>query len=386
MGSKNFLKKIKNLKTPFYFYDMGLLEETLRRVVHEAAKYGYSVHYALKANFEDHLLEKIRDHGLGADCVSGNEVKKAIGMGFPPQQIVFAGVGKTDDEIRYGLRAGIFSFNCESRQELQVIDTLAAEEGVVANVALRINPDVDPKTHRYITTGKTGNKFGIHYNEIEEVVASLHTLGNVRITGLHFHIGSQIRDLQVYRHLCDRVNAIQPWFEERGICLQHINLGGGLGIDYDHPENEPVADFGALFGLVHENLTVREGQTVHFELGRSIVGQCGELVSRVLYTKTSGDGSKFIIIDAGMTDLIRPALYQAHHKMMNLTADPSITDTYTIGGPVCESSDIFASEIRFPVTKRDDLIAIQSAGAYGSAMASHYNMRDTALSVYSDRL
>lgn len=364
---------------------MSLLDSTLQTVTSEASKYGYKVHYAVKANFDKRILASVRSYGLGADCVSGGEVRASIEAGFPASEIVFAGVGKSDAEILYGIDHDIFSFNCESYEELCVVNSLAEGRGKIANVALRINPDVDPKTHKYISTGKADNKFGVAPVEIAMIIEALPSLANINIVGLHFHVGSQVRDLDVFRKLCGRVGEIEAWFEQQGVRMSHINVGGGLGISYEQPDVELMPDFEAYFRVFHENLTLRPDQTLHFELGRSIVGQCGELISRVLYNKINANGKKIVIIDAGMTELIRPALYQAHHRIENISSDREL-QTYTVVGPICESSDTFAKDIELPVTSRGDIIAVKSAGAYGRTMASNYNLREIAPSVYSDDL
>ena len=385
MGAREYTGRLAGLPTPFYFYDVDLLDRTLRTAGEEAARYGYKIHYALKANFDPRIMSAVRAAGFGVDCVSGNEVRAAVENGFPASEVVFAGVGKSDREIEYALSQGIFSFNCESREELEVIDAIAERMGKTACIALRINPDVDPKTHRHISTGKADNKFGISYTEIDEAIASLDRLRHIDIVGLHFHIGSQIRDMRVFERLCERVNAIKAWFAGRGIVLRHLNMGGGLGIDYDAPDAEPVPDFASYFAVFARCLETGPGQTVHFELGRSLVGQCGELIACVLYNKTTAAGSQVVILDAGMTDLIRPALYDARHGIENLTSQAA-PQTYTVVGPICESSDTFAERIELPATSRGDLLAIRSAGAYGMAMASRYNLRDLPGAVYSDEL
>lgn len=374
--------------TPFYYYDLDLLRRTLLAATGEATKYGYHVHYAMKANVEPHILREIQRAGLGADCVSGYEVRCAIENGFAPEKVVFAGVGKSDHEIEYAIRAGIFAFNCESLQELEVVNELAAAQDKVVNIALRINPNVQPQTHKYISTGQSESKFGISYTEVDQALARLHSLSHIRIVGLHFHIGSQIRNMDSFAELAQRVNEIAEWFTAKGIVLQHLNMGGGLGIDYQDPDAEPVPNFAGYFRTFHENLRVAPGQTVHFELGRSITAQCGELITRVLYTKTTAGGSQFAITDAGMTELIRPALYSAHHRIENLTAAAEGTDArpmgmYSIAGPICESSDIFARDIEFPESRRGDVLSLRSTGAYGSIMASNYNMRPIAPSRFS---
>lgn len=372
--------------TPFYYYDLDLLRRTLRTATEEANRYGYHIHYAMKANVERPILHEIQQAGLGADCVSGYEVRCAVENGFAPEKIVFAGVGKSDGEIEYAIEQGIFAFNCESLQELEVIDGLAKAQGRTVNVALRINPDVRPETHRYISTGQAESKFGISYTEVDEALERLNELPHIRIVGLHFHIGSQIRNLKSFAELAERVNEIARWFEERGVTLRHLNMGGGLGIDYERPDEEPIPDFAGYFRTFHDHLKVREDQTVHFELGRSIVAQCGELITRVLFTKTTASGARFAIVDAGMTELIRPALYHAHHEIENLTAEAEKgkrpMERYSIAGPICESSDVFAREIEFPESHRGDVLSLRSTGAYGSIMASNYNMRPIAPSFF----
>lgn len=368
--------------TPFYAYDLNLLRETLQAAKDASAPHNYHVHYALKANVDARVLAAIREYGFGADCVSGNEVKRAVESGFDAKQIVFAGVGKGDAEIRYALSGDIFCFNCESLPELEVINQLASEHARKARVALRINPNVQANTHHYITTGLEENKFGISIHELPQVLEAMKNLPHLELTGIHFHIGSQITDLSVFRQLCTRVNEIQEWFAARRIHLQVVNVGGGLGVDYHDPENHPVPDFQSYFGIFPKFLHVRPGQQVHFELGRALVAQCGSLIARVLYVK-KGVQTNFAILDAGMTELIRPALYQAYHKTEHLTpATDAPTVRYDVVGPVCESSDCFGKAIDLPELRRGDLVAIRTAGAYGEVMASGYNLRKLEPTVY----
>jgi diaminopimelate decarboxylase len=367
-----------NTPTPFYYYDLNILKQTLEELKKNAERYNYTVHYAFKANTNDQILSTINSYGLGADCVSGNEVKKAIEIGFKSDDIVFAGVGKNDNEINYALDQEIFCFNCESAQELEVINELALKKNKIASVALRINPNVNANTHKYITTGLEENKFGINLWELKEVIALLNTLKNIKLVGLHFHIGSQITDLNAFKSLCLKVNELQQWFETHKIKIENINVGGGLGIDYHDPDGQTVPNFEAFFKLFNEFLELRPFQKVHFELGRAIVAQCGSLISKVLYIK-KGINTNFAILDAGMTELIRPALYQAYHKIQNISEKlPSHMDLhkYDIVGPICESSDCFAKSYELPETFRGDLIAIRSAGAYGEVMSSNYNLRE----------
>ena len=375
-----------NQLTPFYFYDVALLNDTLDAAKNAADLYNFEVHYALKANFNTRLLSLIQEKGIGADCVSGNEVLKAIELGFSKEKIVFAGVGKSDREIKLALDKEIFCFNVESVEELKVISALAGEENKTAHVALRINPNVDAQTHHYITTGLDENKFGIPTWELNDCLEVLHSHSNIELIGIHFHVGSQITDLKVFKSLCVKVNELNDWFEERGIRLQVLNVGGGLGVEYNQPDQQLIPDFNSYFKIFNDFLNRKPGQEVHFELGRSLIAQCGSLISRVLYVK-KGIKKNFLILDAGMTELMRPALYQAHHKIERVASQQtSPTFNYDVVGPICESSDCFGKEVELPETKRKDLIAIRTAGAYGEAMASHYNLREEIRYVYSDQI
>lgn len=375
MITPQHIEKYKQLKTPFYHYNLELLEQTLIQLTQEANQQHYQVHYALKANVNTEVLKLINQYGLGADCVSGNEVKKALEIGYKSNEIVFAGVGKTDEEIEFALDNDIFCFNCESLPEIEVINELAERKNKVAHIALRINPNINAKTHHYITTGLEENKFGINMWEMDEVLKAILTMKNIKLIGLHFHIGSQITDLQIFQSLCLRVNEIQAWFYQHHIIVEHINVGGGLGVDYENPDQHIVPDFKAYFEQFTKFIELRPQQKLHFELGRSIVAQCGNLITKVLYVK-KGVNTNFAIVDAGMTDLLRPALYQASHKIENLTTTSTELERYDVVGPICESSDSFAKALLFPKTKRGDIIAIRTAGAYGEVMASNYNLRN----------
>lgn len=370
-------------KTPYYQYNLELLNQTLDQAQTHAKKYGYHIHYALKANTNDRLLEIIQSKGLGADCVSGNEVKKAIEKGFSPNQIAFAGVGKSDEEIGIGLEHEIFTFNCESVEEIEVINDLAAQHNKIANIALRLNPNVDAKTHKYITTGLEENKFGINHWELESLLTKLPSLSHIKVTGLHFHIGSQITSMTPFKNLCIRVNELNHWFLERGVRIEHLNLGGGLGIDYQHPTENPIPDFELFFGVFNQFLEPQPHQEIHFELGRSLVANCGSLITKVLYVK-KGVKTNFAILDAGMTELIRPALYQASHYIENITSDSTEVEFYDVVGPICESSDCFGKKIALKQTKRGDFIKIHSTGAYGEVMVSGYNLREQNPVVFLD--
>ncbi|MBC6988824.1 diaminopimelate decarboxylase [Hymenobacter sp. BT491] len=371
---------IASRSTPFYLYDLTLLRQTLTALQAAARPRDFHVHYALKANANAEILNLIREHGLGADCVSGGEVQRALDTGFAPQNIVFAGVGKSDAEINRALAADIWCFNAESVEELVVLNELAGAQNRRARVALRLNPNVDAHTHHYITTGLEANKFGISVSELAAVIELLSTLHNLELVGLHAHIGSQITNLTVFADLSQKLNEIQDWLADRGITLPHLNVGGGLGIDYQRPEENPIPDFEAYFQMFEENLVRRPGQQVHVELGRAVVAQCGTLISRVLYVKRSQQ-TNFAILDAGMTELIRPALYGSYHLIQNLTSQGS-KQIYDVVGPICESSDTFGREVALPETNRGDVVALRSAGAYGEVMASNYNLREKAPAVY----
>lgn len=376
------IKKFEKIETPFYYYDLALLRKTLDLYKMGIDKYNYHAHYALKANANDRILSIIKSYGFGADCVSGNEVSLALKTGFNADDIVYAGVGKSDKEIITALNGGIFSFNCESIPEIEVISNLAAGLGKIAKISLRINPDIDAHTHKYISTGRSQDKFGISPWMFESVLNTIRRCPNIELIGLHFHVGSQITDLHVFEMLCKRVNELQCWFRDQDLLLDNINLGGGFGIDYSDPDANPIPDFTNYFSVINRNLKVYPGQTIHFEPGRAIVAQCGTLISRVLYVKM-GKGKKFAILDAGMNDLIRPALYHALHKLQNLTSEGRVMK-YDVVGPICESSDRFGKNIPMPKTNRGDIVAIRSAGAYGQVMRMRYNQKELAPEYYSE--
>lgn len=383
MAERFPIDKLQLIETPFYYYDTELLRETLETIKAEIRNYpGYHVHYAVKANANPKILKIIREAGFGADCVSGGEIKAAIQAGFPAGSIVYAGVGKSDWEINLGLDLGIGCFNVESLPELEIISALAKGRGTTANVAFRINPNVGAHTHPNITTGYAENKFGIPMRDMEEMILHAAELPNVNFVGLHFHIGSQILDMDDFIALCNRINELQDQLEQHHIAVASINVGGGLGVDYHHPDQMPIADFRKYFRTFTKFLKLRPGQTLHFEPGRSVVAQCGSLITRVLYIK-QGDFKQFLIVDAGMSDLIRPALYQAYHKIENITSD-RLVETYDVVGPICESSDTFGKAIDLPGSARGDLVAIRSAGAYGEIMASGYNCRSLPKGYFSE--
>lgn len=370
----NFLDNIVDLSTPYYCYDLSLLRNTIGTIQKEISGFPFVVHYAIKANGNPRILEEISKTGLGADLVSGNEILAALKAGFAPGMMAFAGVGKTDSEIEIAIDNDIYCFNVESEPEMEIINEIAGLKGKKVGIAIRVNPDIDAHTHRYITTGTVADKFGIDLPMLDEVVDLALRLPNLHLRGLHFHIGSQITTLEPFKMLCEKINFLIEHFENRGVTFEMIDAGGGLGVDYNNPEANQIAPFHDFFQVFKDGIKLRPGQKVHFELGRSIVAQCGALISKVVFVKENS-AKKFVILDAGMTHLLRPALYNAHHKIVNLTSQESEHDTYDVVGPICESSDVFAHDEILPITRRGDLIAILSAGAYGESMASTYNMR-----------
>lgn len=376
------IDKWNGVQTPFYFYDTTLLKTTLETVKAATDRYGFTQHYAIKANANPRILQLIASYGFGADCVSGGEVKAALEAGFPADKIVFAGVGKADWEINLSLDADIFCFNVESLAELYIIDELAAAKNKVARVEFRVNPNVDAHTHAKITTGLSENKFGINLSQIAAVLKQAATLTNIRVVGLHFHIGSQITDLSAFKDLCIKANELQNDLEKQGFSFENMNFGGGLGIDYHHPNHLSIPDFDGYFGVFNKLVERREGQAIHFELGRAIVGQCGTLVSRVLYVK-EGEVKRFAILDAGFTELIRPAMYDAYHRIENLSSNLP-EQSYDVVGPICESSDVFGKEVMLNEVKRGDIIALRSAGAYGEVMSSQYNLRQLPKAYFTE--
>lgn len=400
MFNSALVNRFQQLETPFYYYDLELLKATLKACADASFKHNFLVHYAMKANFNPRVLDTIQSFGFGADCVSGNEVLAAINHGFKKEKVVFAGVGKSDKEINLALDQDIFCFNAESVQELDVINELAAAKNKTANIAIRINPNVDAHTHHFITTGLEENKFGINTWELPAVAEKLRQCENLNFLGIHFHVGSQIKDLSVFQNLCLKVNEIQLWFQEEGFTVKVLNVGGGLGIDYFLPDKNSIVDFDSYFQVFKDFLQINPNQEVHFELGRALVAQCASLISRVLYVK-NGIKKNFLVLDAGMTELIRPMLYQAYHQIENLSKSESLEDgefksqelstinlqpsaSYDVVGPICESTDCFRTDVALPLSQRGDLIAIRSAGAYGEVMASGYNLRDRVQAVYSN--
>ncbi|MBD5322906.1 MAG: diaminopimelate decarboxylase [Duncaniella sp.] len=378
------IAEFKDLGTPFYFYDLALLDRTLAEIKRTSRDERFKVHYAVKANANPGILRRIQAAGLGIDAVSGGEIAAAIEAGFRGSQIVYAGVGKTDAEIELAIRNGVSCFNVESAPELEIIDEIAGRMRKKANIALRVNPNIDAHTHEYITTGLAENKFGINLGQLPDMIRLAQELEHVNLSGLHFHIGSQITETEPFIMLCETINKLQEQYAENGITFKTINVGGGLGIDYADPDRHPIPDFENYFKVFRNHLHLRADQELHFELGRSVVAQCGSLITRVLYVK-EGESKRFAIVDAGMTDLIRPALYNAHHRIENISSPNGELHHYDVVGPICESSDCFGKDELLPSIRRGDFLALRSAGAYGEIMASHYNCRQLPGSYFFEK-
>ena len=385
MFSRELLRSFKNIQTPFYYYDLDLLRNTLKTLSKELDTKSFKVHYAIKANANNIILEIIKNHGLGIDAVSGNEIKKSLEIGYSNKDIVFAGVGKTDVDINYAINNEIACFNCESLEELEVINTLSLKLNKTSNVSLRLNPNIVSDTHKKITTGTEKNKFGIDINDLHNVLIKMNDLSNLKLSGIHFHLGSQIGNINVFKKLSQIANKTNKRIYEYGILLNHINVGGGLSIDYLNPQKNPLSNFKDYFNIYKENIKLMKNQKLYFELGRSLVGQSGFLISKVLFTKKSYKRN-YIILDAGMSELMRPSLYNSYHKILNITSREMINKKYDVVGPLCESSDVFIKNLKLPTSKRGDLFCIYSSGAYGETMSSNYNLRNNIKSYFSDSI
>jgi len=384
MFNNDLLNKFQSINTPFYYYDINILKanlEALKNSINNKNK----VHFALKSNFNNKILDIINSYGFGIDAVSGNEIKKAIEVGFKSEDIVFAGVGKKDSEIQFSIDNNISYLNSESFQEIEIINKISSKSNKITPISIRINPNIKTQTHKHIQTGYRNNKFGIDINDLNEVIDYSNKFKNIEIVGFHFHLGSQINNNSPFLKLCSIVNEVNDVFKVKSINIKYINVGGGLAIDYSNPIDNSISDFKNFISLFNKNIFLNDKQIIHFELGRSIVGQCGFLISKVLFIKKSYE-KNYVIIDAGMNDLIRPALYNTYHKVINITSKSPEKINYDVVGPVCESSDTFAYDYPLPITNRDDFIVICSAGAYGQSMSSNYNLRNKLKSYYSDTI
>ncbi len=384
MFNKKLLNKFRNLDTPFYYYDLDILNKNISNLKSSIQK-NNKVHFALKANFNNRILNIIKSSGLGVDAVSSNEIKKALEIGFSSKDIVFAGVGKTDTEIIYSINKEISYINCESFEEINVINKISRNLNKLSSISIRVNPSIETGTHKNIETGNKQNKFGIDINEIADLIDRIKNFKNVLVVGFHFHLGSQIESDLPFLKLSEKANELNNLFYDKKFNIKYINVGGGLSIDYEEPLINPVSNFTRFFQIFNNKLLLKKNQEIHFELGRSIVGQCGFLVSKVLFTKKSFN-TDFLIIDAGMNDLIRPALYNSLHKIINISSKNEKNMNYDIVGPICESSDIFANNYNLPISSRNDHIVICSTGAYGESMSSNYNLRNSLNSYFSDTI
>jgi diaminopimelate decarboxylase len=362
--------------TPFYCYSRATLERHYK-VFAAALPEDSLVAFSVKANGNLAVLKTLALLGAGADVVSGGELAKALAAGIPAERIVFSGVGKTKEEMHQALGAGIYQFNVESEPELLALDEVARELNMRAPITLRINPDVDARTHAKITTGTAETKFGIPFAHAREAYARAASLKNVEIVGIDVHIGSQLTDLEPFAAAFEKVAELARTLRADGHSITRLDLGGGLGVPYENnnmPPPDPAA-YGRMVAKVTGALSCR----LVFEPGRLIAANAGVLVAKVLYVK-QGDAKTFLILDAGMNDLIRPAMYDAHHEIVAVEEPGPGAEriAYDVVGPVCETSDLFAAGRQLPELKSGDLVAILSAGAYGATMASAYNARPPA--------
>jgi diaminopimelate decarboxylase len=365
--------------TPVYVYSRRTLRDHYRRLDQAFAEVPHLICYSVKANSNLGVLSVLAGEGAGADIVSGGELYRALKAGIPPEKIVFAGIGKTVEEMAYALRSGILMFNVESEDELLLLDRVAGEMGRKADIALRVNPDVDPGTHPYIATGMREAKFGIDMEEALAVYERAAELENVRVVGVHQHIGSQITEVGPFRDSLERTGELVGSLRGRGLDIRYINIGGGFGIPYDEEEVPYPVDYArALAPLLKE-----QGCTVILETGRLIVGNAGVLLTRVLYRKKSGN-KRFLVVDAAMNDLIRPSLYGSFHRILPVVENHREEETVDVVGPVCESGDFLARGRSMPRAEPGELLAVMSAGAYGFVMSSNYNSRRRAAEVMVD--
>ena len=389
------IDKLKKYETPYYYYNTSLLNETIDEVLRLSKLHNLKIHFSLKSNFNEKIIRLFASHKeLGADCVSGGEVNYALNF-FDPKEVVFAGIGKSDKEIENAVDKGIFCINVESYEELENLNRICNEKNKTMNFATRINPNIEAHTHEKIVTGLNENKFGIYmeenetkfYEKISEVFFNKDgKYKYLKFIGLHFHIGSNILNFTDFARLSQKIDKIIEGLNDRNISITYLNLGGGLGVDYNDTYNHPIPDFEGYFNTYLTNITSlqkigpdfndNKNITLHFELGRSMIAQSGYVISRVNYIK-EGVKKKFAILDAGMNDLIRPAMYGALHQIERIEInDDDDKVMYDVVGPICESSDVFAKNYTMDRLDKGDYVLIRTAGAYGESMASRYNFRD----------
>ena len=386
------IEKLKKYETPYYYYNTSLLNETIAEALRLAKQHNLKIHFSLKSNFNEKIVRLFASHEeIGADCVSGGEVDYSLKF-FPKEKIVFAGIGKTDKEIENAVDNGIFCLNVESYEELENLNEICKRKKKKMNFATRINPNIEAHTHEKIITGLNENKFGIYleedenkyYNKIKEVYFNLNNKYEyLNFIGLHFHIGSNILNFTDFAVLCKKIDKIVDKLNDNNISITYLNLGGGLGVDYNETYLHPIPDFEGYFNTYLTNLTClqkigpnyngNKNITLHFELGRSLIAQSGYVISKVNYVK-EGIKKKFAILDAGMNDLIRPAMYDALHQIERVELNDE-KEMYDVVGPICESSDVFAKNYTMDKLQKGDYVLIRTAGAYGESMASRYNFR-----------
>jgi diaminopimelate decarboxylase len=366
--------------TPTYVYDAGQIRGAYRAFDAAFAGHPHAIHYALKANSTLALARLLRSLGAAADANSGGEIEVALRAGFIPDQIVFTGVGKTGDELDRAVSLGVKAINAESPGELDRIAARAVALGTTARVALRVNPDIDAKSHPHISTGLKTNKFGMPLEQVRAIYRQHARQPGLEPVGLHIHVGSQITSLEPLTRAAARAVALARELREDGIAIEHLDLGGGLGISYDGSPVPTAAEYGAaICAAVRDS-----GYALVIEPGRAIVGAAGTLLARVIDLKEYADGLRFAVLDAGMTELMRPALYGAYHRVAAVRPRAGEPRPYEVVGPLCESSDIFGRDRRLPPLEVGDLVAILDAGAYGSVMASTYNRRTLPAEVLVD--
>jgi diaminopimelate decarboxylase len=357
--------------TPLYVYSAAAVVERYRAIDDAFASYPHAVHYALKANSTLAIVRLLRGAGACADANSGGEIAVALRAGFAPGQIVFTGVGKTDEELAYATDIGVKTINVESEGELQRLAGIARARGISARVAIRVNPDIDARSHPHISTGLRGNKFGVPLEDARKLCRRYAGKPGAEIVALHSHVGSQISDLEPLRRAAEAVVALAGELRREGIGIDHVDLGGGLGIPYDsHPVPAPADYAAALLPALRDS-----GLHLLLEPGRSIVGPAGVLLSRVIDVKPGPDGKQIVVLDAGMTELIRPMLYDAYHRIETVERSAAALVPCDVVGPLCETSDTLGKDRRLPLPRVGDLLAVLDAGAYGSVMASNYNRR-----------
>ena len=387
---------IEEFGTPLYVYSRNQMLQNFRAIEAPLAEIDHVLCYALKANANGALLKILAQEGAGADVVSAGELNLALRAGFSPDKITFAGVGKREDEIEYALKSGIFSINAESAQELQVISLVALRLGTRARISIRVNPDIDAQSHPYITTGLKQNKFGIPAEEALDLFKYAATLANLEVIGVHAHIGSQITKVEPFVEAARFLAGLVKSLREAGIAIQHIDFGGGFGVQYVNtlaceglPVEPETFSVPALNEFVEGVLPVLKetGCSIWFEPGRSIIADAGALLTRVLYTKENGL-KKFVVVDAGMNDLLRPSLYSAYHQIVPLKLQTYEHERVDVVGPICETGDFLARDRVINKSKRDDALAVLTTGAYGFSLSSNYNarLRPAEILVNGDRV